>query len=379
MKNIAIRFRFDKENKATKTKTGLLQIEVRELGTKDCVLLSTGIKLYKNQYSSSMGFTCKNHELADVITDQAHSIKNEIHSFALSENCKTLRDVKGWKDKSSKGLLFPFIEQEMQGRGMEYNTLKAHRTLLNKLKEFNRIKTFKDVSLINITEFDKWMRPGISNVTINKMHALFKMYIKIALTKGLLESNPYDRFTPPKAKNTDPVFLIESEVERLKSVKNLDDKLDRVRDLFLFQCYTGLAYADMQSFSQQDIQELDGKEIIRSSRIKTDESFILLFLPEAKEIAEKYNYQLPKISNQKYNDYLKLLIVHPKVKITKKVTTHTARHTFATFLINKGIPLESVSKILGHSNIKQSQHYARLLGKKVISDMSVLLKDEKKK
>ncbi|WP_353123584.1 site-specific integrase [Dysgonomonas capnocytophagoides] len=176
-------------------------------------------------------------------------------------------------------------------------------------------------------------------------------------------------------KNSDPVFLIESEVERLKSVKNLDDKLDRVRDLFLFQCFTGLAYADMQSFSQQDIQELDGKEIIRSSRIKTDESFIMRFLPEAKEIAEKYNYQLPKISNQKYNYYLKLLIVHSKVKITKKVTTYMARHTFATFLINKGIPLESVSKILGHSNIKQSQHYARLLGKKVISDMSVLLKE----
>ncbi|WP_353123583.1 hypothetical protein [Dysgonomonas capnocytophagoides] len=81
-----------------------------------------------------MGFTCKNHKLSDAITEQAHNIKNEIHYYALSENCKTLQDVRVWKDKSSKGLLFPFIEQEMQGRGMEYNTLKAHRTLFNKIK-----------------------------------------------------------------------------------------------------------------------------------------------------------------------------------------------------------------------------------------------------
>lgn len=327
MNNIAIRFRFDKENKATKTKTGLLQIEVRELGTRECVLLSTGIKLYVNQFSDKMGFTCKNHNLADAITEQAHNIKDEIHAYALSDNCKILKDVKEWKNKASKALIFPFIENEMMGRGMAYNTLKAHRTLLNKLKEFNSIKTFKEVSLSNIMEFDKWMRSNISNVTINKMHALFKMYLKIALTKGLIESNPYDRFTPPKAKNTDPVFLSESEVNKIKSVDNLDEKLERVKDLFLFQCFTGLAYSDMQCFSKQDIQEMDGKEIIRSSRIKTDESFIMLFLPEAKEIAEKYNYQLPKISNQKYNDYLKLLVAHPKIEISKKVTTHTARHS----------------------------------------------------
>lgn len=374
MNNISIRFKFDKKKEASKTKTGLLQIEVRELGTKNTVLLSTGIRLYKNQFSQQMGFTCKNHNLADAITEQAHNIKDVIHSFALSESCTTIKDVKGWKDKTNKGLIIPFIENEMLDRGMEYNTLKAHRTLLNKIKCYNEIKCFNDTSLINIIGFDKWMRSeGLSNVSINKMHALFKMYLRIAYTKGLVESNPYDRFTPPKAKNTDPVFLTEQEVNAIKSLENLDDKLDRIKDLFLFQCFTGLAYSDMQSFSKDDIHDLNGTEIIRSSRIKTDESFILLFLPEAKKIAEKYNYTLPKISNQKYNDYLKLLVAHPNVNISKKVTTHTARHTFATFLINRGIPLESVAKILGHSNIKQSQHYARLLGKKVIDDMKKLL------
>lgn len=374
MNNISIRFRFDKRNEASKTKQGLLHIEVREIGTNDCVLIQTGIRLYKNQFSDKMGFTCKNHDLADAITKQAHDIFNEIHQFAISDRCKVLKDVKGWKSKENKQLLIPFIESEMKLRDMEYNTLKAHVTLVNKLNDFKNIKTFADLTYTNIVAFDKYMRDKkIGNISINKNHSLFNMYIKIAINKELIQKSPYDLFTPSKGKNNDPVFLTIEEVERIKNLYGLNEKLERTRDLFVFQCYTGMAYVDMQSFSKNDIQILNEQEIIRSSRTKTDESFILLFLPDAKKIAEKYNYNLPKISNQKYNDYLKLLIAHPEVNINKKVTSHTARHTFATYLLNKGISLETVSKTLGHSSIKQTQLYARILSKKVIDDMKKLL------
>ena len=374
MNNISIRFRFDKRNEASKTKQGLLHIEVREIGTNDCVLIQTGIRLYKNQFSDKMGFTCKNHDLADAITKQAHDIFNEIHQFAISDRCKVLKDVKGWKSKENKQLLIPFIESEMKLRDMEYNTLKAHVTLVNKLNDFKNIKTFADLTYTNIVAFDKYMRDKkIGNISINKNHSLFNMYIKIAINKELIQKSPYDLFTPPKGKNNDPVFLTIEEVENIKNLSGLNDRLERTRDLFVFQCYTGMAYVDMQSFSKNDIQILNGQEIIRSSRTKTDESFILLFLPEARKIAEKYNYNLPKISNQKYNDYLKLLIAHPDININKKVTSHTARHTFATYLLNKGISLETVSKTLGHSSIKQTQLYARILSKKVIDDMKKLL------
>lgn len=374
MNNISIRFRFDKRNEASKTKQGLLHIEVREIGTNDCVLIQTGIRLYKNQFTDKMGFTCKNHDLADAMTKQAHDIFNEIHQFAISDKCKVLKDVKGWKSKENKQLLIPFIESEMKLRDMEYNTLKAHVTLVNKLNDFKNIKTFADLTYTNIVAFDKYMRDKkIGNISINKNHSLFNMYIKIAINKELIQKSPYDLFTPPKGKNNDPVFLTIEEVENIKNLSGLNDRLERTRDLFVFQCYTGMAYVDMQSFSKNDIQILNWQEIIRSSRTKTDESFILLFLPDAKKIAEKYNYNLPKISNQKYNDYLKLLIAHPGININKKVTSHTARHTFATYLLNKGISLETVSKTLGHSSIKQTQLYARILSKKVIDDMKKLL------
>lgn len=376
MLNIKLRFVFDRKNEATLTKQGLLQIEAKLVGRPDRVFLTTGIKLYKNQFSDKMGFTCKNHNQADAITRKAKLIFDSIEKYSLSENLTDIKDMKSWNlDKSSVDSVIKFMQQEMRLRNMEYNTMKAHVSLVNKLVSFDKIKTFQHVTLPNIIDFDAQMRESkISNVSINKMHVLFKMYLKLAISKGLLAGNPYDRFTPPKAKNTDPVFLTQDEVLKIKGLDGLNEKLSKVRDLFLFQCFTGMAYADMQLFNHECVHLEDGKEIIRSSRVKTDESFVMLFLPEAKEVAEKYNYQLPKISNQKYNDYLKLLVAHPDVNINKKVTSHTARHTFATYLINKGIPLESVSKILGHSNIKQSQHYARLLGKKVISDMEKYLK-----
>ena len=119
------------------------------------------------------------------------------------------------------------------------------------------------------------------------------------------------------------------------------------------------------------ISEVSGKKVILSNRQKTEQCYVTLLLPIAESILKKYNYLLPKISNQKYNDYLKLIAAG--VGINKNITSHTARHTFATFLINKGVPIESVSKALGHANIGMTEHYAKLLGKKVVDDMSRLL------
>lgn len=328
MISFALRFVFDRKKIATNADLGLLQIEIRQLTKSKKKYISTGIRLYKNQFSDKKGFTCINHENAKDITSGAWEMFNEIEKYCLSDRCLKWDDIDNWnKDHGELESVVKFIESEMKLRDMEYNTLKAHITLVNKLNDFKNIKTFHDLTYTNIVGFDKYMRDnGIGNISINKNHSLFNMYIKIAINKELIDKTPYDRFTPPKGKNNDPVFLTIEEVEKLKGLSGLNDKLERTRDLFIFQCYTGMAYVDMQSFSKDDIQIIDKQEIIRSSRTKTDESFILLFLPDAKKIAEKYNYNLPKISNQKYNDYLKLLIAHPNINITKKVTSHVARH-----------------------------------------------------
>ena len=127
----------------------------------------------------------------------------------------------------------------------------------------------------------------------------------------------------------------------------------------------------MSKFDKSYIETVHGYKVINSNRQKTDQEFITLLLPQVEAILDKYDYTLPKISNQKYNDYIKLLAVG--AGIDKRLTSHAARHTFATYLLNKGIPIETVAKAMGHSNIRMTQHYAKLLGKKVVDDMSRLL------
>lgn len=132
------------------------------------------------------------------------------------------------------------------------------------------------------------------------------------------------------------------------------------------------------AFNKESIFESNGRKVIQSNRAKTDEGFIVPLLPEAVRIAEKYNYELPKLTNQKCNDYLKEILKDEKVKINKTITTHSARHTFGTYLLNKDVPIETVARILGHANIRQTQHYARFLTKKIIDDTNKLFEDNDK-
>ena len=204
-----------------------------------------------------------------------------------------------------------------------------------------------------------------------KRHSVFKHYISMAIKAGLAKHNPYDDFKIVRGKSKEPTWLTEDEMKLIENWKPVSDKLSKVRDIFVFQSYTGLAYVDVLNFDKSKIEVQTGKEIIRSSRTKTNEAFISLLLPKAKAILEKYDYCLPVITNQKYNDYLKL--VGAGAGLSKVLTSHVARHTYATYLINNGISILTVSKALGHSNTKMSEHYAKLLGKTVINEMSKLM------
>ena len=175
------------------------------------------------------------------------------------------------------------------------------------------------------------------------------------------------------------MYLEEHELEALKnydlSEETYSESLTRVKDLFVFQCFTGLSYVDLMSFNKEEIGEIEGYKVIKSNRTKTEQGFISVLLPDAIEILEKYNYELPRISNQKYNAYLKLVALYVKDEetkqpiIKKKLTTHVARHTFGTYLVNKGVPYETVARTMGHTNTKMTKHYAKLLGKTVVNDI----------
>ena len=204
-------------------------------------------------------------------------------------------------------------------------TFEHHNVLIRRLEKFGKIKIFSDLTYENIVLFDAFLRRTInSSATLNKRHSTLHRYVREAINHELLTKDPYALFKMPSKKLKEPVYLTEDEIQWIMKCDPGSEKLFKVKDLFVFQIFTGLAYVDAMSFSRESIIEIVGNMVIRSSRCKTDESFIILFLPEAKRIAEKYGYELPKISNQRYNDYLK--IVQERSNISKKLTTHLARH-----------------------------------------------------
>lgn len=401
MNSLKIKLVFDRKNVAnTAGKQGVVEIYVYESISRKKIYISTGVEVLKGQFKkgeNERGSIVK-HANKVVLNGKLERLYREIEAFALSDKCKTLDDVKNWNIKTEDTMsVISFMESELERKNPAYQTMVQHNTLIKRLKQFGKIRTFKDFTYENIVAFDDFLksegddREALGDVTARKRHSMLNTYIKEAVNRGYCSYNPYGTFTPKRGKSKDPVFLDEKELEALKTYdlrgKVEGDRLLRVRDLFIFQCYTGLAYVDLKAFNKEEIFEIDGQKVIRSNRQKTEQGYISVLLPDAMKILERYDYKLPVISNQKYNDYLKLLSVYvidedtKKQIINKKLTSHVARHTCGTYLINKGVPIETVARILGHSNTKMTRHYAKLLGKKVVSDVLtyVINPDKEKK
>jgi site-specific recombinase XerD len=208
----------------------------------------------------------------------------------------------------------------------------------------------------------------------------FKKIILICIVNGWLDKDPFIKYKP-KVKEVTRDYLTVEELETMINKKFVSDRVVQVRDIFVFCCYTGLAYADVKKLKRNEITiGLDGQQWIFTSRQKTDTASRIPLLTAALQIMRKYEHHpecadqgrlLPVLSNQKMNSYLKEIA--DVCGIEKELTFHIARHTFATTVtLANGVSIESVSKMLGHKNIRTTQHYAKILDAKVSEDMQML-------
>jgi len=208
----------------------------------------------------------------------------------------------------------------------------------------------------------------------------FGKIVRICLANGWIERDPFINYKS-KIVEVERAFLSQDEIETMFNKVFATDRLNQVKDIFLFSCFTGLAYVDVKKLSRKNIGfGVDGEKWIFINRTKTDTRSNIPLLPIASVLLEKYEDHpqvineeklLPILSNQKMNSYLKEIA--DVCGITKELTFHIARHTFATTVtLSNGVPIESVSKMLGHKNIKTTQHYAKILDLKVSDDMKIL-------
>lgn len=220
-------------------------------------------------------------------------------------------------------------------------------------------KMLSDLTTSDMEDIYTYMLHQMSNNSAICYMRKLKTMLIYAIREGYISTNPITfHFHKDKVKK-EPLTL---EEVRLIRTKELGSKsIENIRDLFVLQCYTGLAFRDMSSLSEKDIKiDKDGKEWIVKERIKTGVPAFIPILPVVKEILVKYNYHLPTLTNQKYNSYLKE--IQEVCGIKKTLHSHLARHTCGTLLLNAGVDMLTVSKVLGHSSSKTTEAvYAKLL------------------
>lgn len=374
MRYPTLRFVFDRKKTATKKHKASVQIEV--LSERKRKYIGTGVKLYSDQWDERKKVinSMQMLELNRSLDEQIRTIQDWVNELIRKREPFDFEKLERFIKFSNKSENFiEFIERRIEERqDITESTKKTHRTFSESLRAFGRITYFSDLTKENITIYDDWLHEkGYSQPTVHNYHKRMKRYINEAIKFELIDKDPYSGLHFERGKHQIRKYLTEDELKKIIEAEIPSKTVRQVRDLFVFQSYTGISYADLAKFDfKKDITKKNGKMVIHDVRQKTEETYFIVLLSPALEVLEKYKFILPVISNQQYN--LRLKIVADYAKIDKNLTVHMARHTFATMCLNNGVKIENVSKMLGHSNIKTTQEYAKVLNSEVEKSFDLL-------
>ena len=311
------------------------------------------------------------NDYLDTIRKKCYSLENELikmDNFTIDSFVNAFKNGITYKEDT---ILKVYDKHNELYKG---NVLsgKVDNTALYKYKKsrervYEYIKTLgksdmrlKDITPSFVEDYQNYCLKNLKTSTANKEMKMLKKIFAFAVSERHIEVSPFQIRLKEDKLEYHPLTPTEIDMMFNKEIEN--ERISMVRDLFIFQCYTGLSYIDMATLTKEDIVD----DIIIKRRKKTDVKSIIPLLPISKSILEKYDYRLPIISNQKYNAYLKVLgdtcgcrmILH----------SHLARHTYATLLLNKGVDMVTVSKTMGHSNSKITERIYAEMRKNTVVD-----------
>lgn len=329
----------------------------------------------------------------DAMRNKAYESEQNLIRKQLEINIDNFKNKFLGIEEKQRMLLSIFQEHNTRMKDLipqefSVNTFKRYETSLSHVKEFLKLNykvsdiSIKNVNLAFVNDFDYFLRSVKkcnNNSTIKYVRNLGKI-IKWCYANEWIERDPYVNYKG-KVKSVERHFLSQEEIDDIYKKKISTPRLEQVKDIFIFSCYTGLAYVDVYNLRKSNIEiGIDGNKWIITNRQKTKAPSHIPLLQIPLELINKYQDHpqcineerlLPVVSNQKTNSYLKEIA--DLCGITKELTFHIARHTFATTVtLSNGIPMESVSKMLGHKDLRTTQHYAKIIDKKVGEDMNLL-------
>ena len=381
---------FDHRNRTKKGNNGPLEVRLT-VGRKQ-YYIGTGVRVRKEQWKHG---EVVNHEQGAELTERVNMVARWVWQYVNDRDKENrpiiLEEVRRVVSRSLVGedvkrteFLDWCVEQKPL-MGLGEGTLKHYDTLFTRLKEFG-MTSFDDLTVENIIRWDAWLHQlkkaqtdneknakkepeRISDAAVWNYHKRLKAMINRAVVVGKVDRNPYDRLKGQfrRGEHENVEYLTEVEMKAFMSLRPIaGTQMAISRDLFVFQMFTGLSYSDAQAFDISDYKNVDGRWVHIGERIKTGVSYVSELLPPAVEVLERYGMNVPRIGNGDYNKNLKALGM--AAGISTPLHSHLARHTFATWMLSNGAKIENVSRMLGHTNITQTQRYAKVLAKDVHDD-----------
>lgn len=374
------RFVFDRKHVATTKKEGLVQIEI--LYKRERKWIGTGVKVCSNQWDDTCHVKNKIEatSLNQILDAQMESVRTAIRKVIESGEEFSFEKLNSVFSGDAKGSFLDFCRVYVRDSRIKDTTKRRYHTLITCLENYGKLESFADLTENAIIEFDKHLhsitygeeeKKTISDSGVWNYHKCMRPIIKEACRLKLIKEDPYKDLKFNKGKANKREYLTEEELSRLRTCVINNSCIAHIRDLFLFQCYTGLSYAEIANIDfKSSVADRAGRKILLGRRIKTSSDYYISLMPQAVEILEKYDYNLRVISLDKYNKYISTMAGY--ADISKHITSHTARHTFAVFALNNDVPIAAVAKILGHTNIQTTQIYAKIIDKKIDKEFDKL-------
>lgn len=372
MKIAKIKLVFDRRHKAAKDKEGAIDIRVAYGGKQK--FMSTGVAVLPTQWDVKQECV-KFRPDAVAVNSMLRQLVNRCHEMIdemAEKGAVDLAKLSRVTDSRTYDMTFiEYIKKRIPERNVSEHTRERYRCFVRAFEQWGKMMYFTEITESNIRSFDEWLHRRIVDgkylmqSTIATYHKYLKIFINDAMTDELVCENPYQskRIRIDKAEGGQIACLTAEQVEQIEKLDIKDGSLERTRDLFLFQCYTGLAYSDLMKFRLSDCEkEDDGSYRLNDRRTKTNTEYTLYLTDKAVAIAEKYDGILPSISNQKYNMFLKALgqmIGEPKLH------SHMGRSTFASMMLNNGVSTDIIKHALGHTTTLQTNRYATMRDKTI--------------
>ena len=413
---ITISIIYDHRRRTPKDEEG--PVEIRVTANRKPYYINTGVRVRESRLVAGSIYDDEHTSDADLLNERlgimVKTVEKEVNRCLDEKIAIDVADLrrKIWDVRVSNDdepTLVNWIKEQASTANIATNTKKRYTTLCNRLIGYGKMVRWEQLTVDNIYGWDVWLRQQpmqltenqkaagvvadtISDGAVYNYHKCLKAMLNRALKFNKITINPYDRLKGvfKRGRKDSVEYLTQEQMQKIMELTPVPGtQFSTARDLFVFQMFTGLSYSDTQIFDLSDYREIDGRWVNIGERIKTGVPYVSQLLPPAVEILEKYGWEVPRMNNQRYNQMLKAIGM---VIGIPRLHSHMGRHTFATYMLSQGAKIENVSRMLGHTNIEQTQRYAKVLAQDVRDDFAMVerkmqqstinskqIKDEKKK